>query len=169
MIPGDMLIAGGCTPPSCPVITAVTSDTQVTISQNLTVSGAAWHYSGYFIKPIYDTHPVDTNVQYPGGGLTVTSNAGSNPVVWGLANLGSSAPGVGALYVYDATNLHLIWCSNSGSCTTSASAFTNPLFAVPTVVNGYVYIPTAGMTTVASNSTTCTSTPCSGILVYSGH
>jgi hypothetical protein len=41
----------------------------------------------------------------------------------------------------------------------------------PPFVNGYVYIPTAGISTVASNShATCsTSVPCSGVLVYSGH
>ncbi|HUO29731.1 MAG TPA: hypothetical protein VMU80_10975, partial [Bryobacteraceae bacterium] len=73
--------------------------------------------------------------------------------------------------VYDASNLHLIWCSNSASCTTSYSVFNNSTFALPTVVNGYVYIPTAGITTVASNShATCSaSVPCSGVLVYSGH
>ena len=79
-----------------------------------------------------------------------------------------SATGTGVLYAYNASNLAWIWCSSS-SCTTNSSTFTNPSFAVPTVANGYIYVPTAGMTTVASNSTTCTSTPCSGILVYSGH
>jgi hypothetical protein len=175
VIPGDALIAGGCTPPSCPIITAVSkTPQQLTISQNLTVTGASWQYSGYFINPIYDAHPVDTTVQYPGGGLTVTSNNGSDAVVWGLASLGTGAPGTGSLYAYDASNLNLIWCSNASGCATSNSVFTAPTFAVPTIANGYIYIPTAGITAVGTHSgATCAPLPvgpvCSGVLVYSGH
>ncbi len=172
VIPGDTLIAGGCTPGStCPIITAVTDDADLTVSQNFTASGS-WNYSGYFVNPLYDTHPTDSNVQYPGGGLAITSSSGSGPVVWGLANLGSSSPGTGVLNVYDASNLHLLWCSNAVGCTTSYSVFALPTFAVPTVANGYVYVPTAGITTADSHSTTCSSpitTTCSGVLVYSGH
>ncbi len=174
VVPGDMLIAGGCSPPSCPIITIVNSDTQLTISSSLTVSGAPWNYSGYFINPIYDAHPTDTYVQYPGGTLTVTSNSGSDPVVWGLVNLQNPGPPpgplVGALYAYNATNLSLLWCSNSASCPSySISSFTNATFALPTVANGYVYIPTAGITSVSTNSACTSTSPCSGIMVYSGH
>ena len=40
-----------------------------------------------------------------------------------------------------------------------------------TCINGYVFIPTKGISSVASNShATCSATtPCSGVLVYSGH
>jgi hypothetical protein len=171
VIPGDMLIAGGCTLPSCPIITAVSSTPQqLTISQNLTVSGASWSYSGYLINPIYDVHPMDSYVQYPGGALTVSSNSGSDAVVWALVNLQNPGPPpgtlMGALYVYDASNLHLLWCSNSTSCTPpSVRTFTNASFALPTVANGYVYIPTAGI----SAATCGTPAACSGVMVYSGH
>jgi len=173
VIPGDTLIAGGCTPGvSCPIVMGVTDATHLTVSQNLTVSGVSWNYSGYFVNPLYDTHPSEMYVQYPGGGLTVTSNNGTGAVVWGLVNLGTSAPGTGALYVYDASNLHTLWCSDSTSCTpANLSAFTNSKFPLPTVVNGYVFIPTKGISSVTSSST-CSPTPtvpCSGILVYSGH
>jgi hypothetical protein len=55
--------------------------------------------------------------------------------------------------------------------TTKLSTFTLTGFPLPTVVNGYAYIPTASISAVASNShATCsTGSPCSGILVYSGH
>jgi hypothetical protein len=170
VIPGDALIAGGCTPPSCPIITAVNSNTQLTISQNLSVSGVGWNYSGYFINPTYDTQPPEGYVQYPGGALTLTSNSGSEGVIWGLANVGGTAPGVGTLYAYDVGTVQRIWCSNA-NCTSNSSKFTNATFALPTIVNGYAYIPTAGISGVASGShATCSSTAqCSGVLVYSGH
>jgi hypothetical protein len=54
-----------------------------------------------------------------------------------------------------------------------SSAFTTSLFAVPTIVNGYAYVPTSGINRVPSTShayTTCTSSaPCYGVLVYSGY
>lgn len=89
-----------------------------------------------------------------------------------LQQPGGSPPNpiVGALYVYDATDLHLLWCSNSTSCPHhSLSAFTNATFALPTVANGYVYIPTAGITSVATNTACTPTTPCSGLMMYSGH
>ncbi len=54
-----------------------------------------------------------------------------------------------------------------------SSAFTTSLFALPTIVNGYVYVPNSGISQVPSTShaaSTCNTSPgCSGVLVYSGH
>jgi hypothetical protein len=170
VIVGDTLIAGGCTPGvTCPIITAVTDDTHLTISSSLVASSAPWNYSGYFVNPIYDRHPLSSNVQYPGGTLTVTSASGNGALVWALANVGAS-PGVGALYVYGANTLNLLYSSTASGGYPAPSAFTNATFALPTVANGYVYIPTAGITSVSGSNYTCSrSAPCSGILVYSGH
>ena len=87
-----------------------------------------------------------------------------------MASLGTGQ--YGTLLAYDAPTLKLIWCSNTlDSYCDQSSAFTASVFAVPTVVNGYTYVPTSGITAVPSYShVTCTSlAPCYGVLVYSGH
>jgi hypothetical protein len=64
-----------------------------------------------------------------------------------------------------------IWCSNSSSCSSSTSAFTensstgSVSFAIPTINDGYIYIPTSGIT----SGSPCSTTECSGVLVYTGH
>ncbi len=95
--------------------------------------------------------------------MVVTSNGGSDPIVWAIASTGTgSVPGI--LYAYDG-NLNLLWCSASAwSPCEFSSAFTPESFALPTVVNGNVYVPTAG---IASPGSGCSSTSqCSGVLVY---
>jgi hypothetical protein len=166
VIPGDTLIAGGCTVGStCPVITAVGDDTHLTVSAAIHVTEAPWNYSGYFINPSYGTAG---EAQYPGGSLTVTSDDGSGAVVWALVNLGTSSAGV--LQAHDAQTLQLLFASNASAGFPSPSAFKNATFALPTVVNGYVYIATGGITSVSNSGARCSnSAPCSGILVYSGH
>ena len=163
LIPGDTFIACGCTPGvSCPIVTAVGSNTSLTLSSSLNATGA-WQYSGYFTNPVYGQTP--TSVQYAGGGLTVTSANGANGVLWGQVKLKSG----GALFAYDAETLNLLWCSSSQACTTaSSSTFTNATFAVPTIANGHLYIPTAGISQTTSNAACTSSAPCSGILVYAG-
>ncbi len=195
VIPGDTITdtqTGSADNGESRIVTQVVSDTQLTLSSafspnigsctsacSCTSTPDSFSYSGYFARPRYDTHPMSANVQYPGGSVVVTSNAGSGGVLWGLANVGSSAPGDGVLVAYDAGTLGMLWCSNSTSCSTSTSAFlettgsnNNASFAIPTVVNGYVYVPTSGIQTVgpSSGATNCsTSSPCSGVLVISGH
>jgi hypothetical protein len=166
VIPGDTFIAGGCTPAvSCPIVTAVADNTHLTLSAALTASGA-WQYSGYFTNPSYSPAP-KAKVAYPGGTLTATSNSGSGSVVWALTNLEKK----GALYAYDGQTMAALWCSYAASCSTkpSLASFTTAIFALPTVVNGYVYVPTAGITLAASNPSCTAASPCSGVLVYSGH
>jgi hypothetical protein len=170
------------------VVTQVTG-TQLTISQafssNLgscssTCGGCSYtdsySYNGYFINPVYDVKPNDSGennkVNYPGGAIVVTSNGGSGPVVWALASVGTAQ--AGTLFSYDAGTLKLIWCSNTlNSYCDGSSAFAASLFALPTVVNGYAYVPNSGITQVPSTShaaSTCNSSSgCSGVIVYSGH
>lgn len=67
VIPGDSLMIGSCVLPNgCPIITKVNSDTTLHISQNESASGIAFEYAGFFVRPLYDNHPVSGNVEYPG-------------------------------------------------------------------------------------------------------
>jgi hypothetical protein len=90
-------------------------------------------------------------------------------------NPSQTVPTGGALFAYD-TSLNLLWCTLS-SCTSNSSAFTlgspsgyagSSAFGLPTMANGYIYIPTYGVTAVTGSST-CTSTPCNGLVVYNGN
>jgi hypothetical protein len=104
------------------------------------------------------------------GSVAVTSNGGTDAVVWALADMTAN---YGTLLAYDAASLQLLWCSSALDSCDSSSAFTTSLFAVPTIVNGYAYVPTSGINRVPSTShayTTCTSSaPCYRVLVYSGY
>jgi len=71
---------------------------------------------------------------YAGGALTVSANGNSDGIVWGIAATTSSAPGQGALYAFDATNVATqLWVSTDYWFSTK--------FAIPTVANGKVYVP----------------------------
>jgi hypothetical protein len=189
VIPGDILTIPACTcgtvGSACPIITAVTTTSLTVNNNNFTgcTGPQAFAYSGYFINPVHDKHPMGSGVQYPGGSLWITSDGGSPAVVWALATIDSSNP-QGTLLAYDAPTLTLRWCSNTYSYCDSSSAFTltnqngSSNFALPTVVNGYAYVPTSGITAAqectapgsCTTNTTCTSSsPCSGLIVYSGH
>ncbi len=122
IIAGDNIIAGG----QAVVVTSVASNTSLTVnppfSPNVTSSG--FTYNGYFVNPVYDATPNGRSVGYPGGMLAITSNgttAGS-AIVWGLTTAG------------DAVSISELW--------SSPDTFTASTFAVPTIVNGKVYIPT---------------------------
>ena len=164
VIPGDILSVGGCAfPPGCPVITKVTDDTHLTISQGLTVAvtNASWSYAGYFVRPIYDVRPAAGVVEYPGASVEVTSNNGSNVVVWALANVTSS--NVSTLFAYDGSLNALWWADSLPICNANVS-YQNTTFALPTVVNGSVYVPTSGIT--FSSSQCPSGAPCSGLLAW---
>ena len=183
LIPGDTLTdTGSANPGQSRIVTAVVSDTQLQIGQAFTSNIGSCStscsctstpdtltYNGYFVSPLHDTHPSD-GVEYPGGAVAVTSNGGTNAVVWALADMTAN---YGTLLAYDAASLQLLWCSSALYSCDSSSAFTASLFAVPTIVNGYAYVPTSGISRVPSTShayATCTSSaPCYGVLVYSGH
>ncbi len=79
-----------------------------------------------------------TATNYPGGGLAVSSNGDNDGIVWGiLATTNSSdAPGQGALYAFNATNVTTqLWVSSDYWFATK--------FTIPTVANGKVYVPTS--------------------------
>ena len=165
VIPGDKLVVGSCIlPNACPTITVVTDDSHLTISQSVSVSGVSFQYAGFFVRPIYDSHPAEGVVNFPGGSVVVTSNAGSNVVVWGLANVTTSS--ISTLFAYDAS-LNALWCASSMPICNASVTYHNTKFALPTVVNGYVYVPTNGLTYSAGGSMCPSSgTSCSGILVW---
>jgi len=186
VIPGDALIACGCTGTGCPtVVTVDPGGASLTISQafgSTCTPPTSFQYSGYLVTPIRDRYPVGTKVLNPGGLLTVTSNSGSGGLVWGLATIVSGTPPQaqfteGSLFAYDAESVTLRWCSATHTPCDNSSFFslTNPngggtsIFAEPTVVNGYAYVPTWGVNVSGGPSGSCTSTQCSGVLVYSGH
>lgn len=166
VIPGDQITVNTSPTATTLTVTGITSNTSLTTYQSSSIgTGTTFTYNGYFINPLYDTHPVSSNVQYPGGSVLVTSNSGSEGLVWGLANLGSSPPGAGTVLAYDAGTLALEWCSNS-SCTSTPATFTAPQFALPTVVNGNVYIPTYGIAISGTLPAGCSASPCSGLVWY---
>jgi hypothetical protein len=190
VVPGDTLTACGCTGTSCPIVTTVNSSgASITVSQafpsTCTPPQSTWSYSGYFLNPIRDNRPAAAAVQDPGGSVEVTSNGGSDAVVWGLATvcLNSSSPcssNAATLYAYD-TSLDRLWCTNSLSYCDNSSSFNQARFALPTVANGYVYVPTSGVNLPAAPSSClnypnssycCVTSPsnqCGGVIVYTGH
>jgi hypothetical protein len=151
----------------------VVSDTQLIVASpgfSPDVTGASWQYAGYFINPIRDTQVASDNVVYPGATVVATSNSGSGGVVWGLATVNVGGTPEGSLYAYDAEDLSLLWCNNtSGAPCDGSSKFGAARFALPTVANGYVYIPTAAISMTGGPSSSCGSSYCSGLVVYSGH
>jgi len=172
VIPGDRLIADGCSGPACPVVTSVTSDTQVTVSPAFSPpipqsQPVPYTYSGYFVNPVRATNPAGSQVGYPGGELAVTSNgttAGTG-VVWGLiAEKNSQENRVGSGYVsaYDAVSLKRLWS------TSALSKFNLSRFAMPTVVHGSLFIPTYSITASQANASCTSAAPCVGVLVYRG-
>jgi len=166
VIPGDQLVVSTSPTATTLTVTGVSSDTSLTAYQSTSIGTAtAFTYNGYLIKPLYDTSPTGSAVQYPGGSVLVTSSSGSGGLVWGMASLGASPPGGGTVLAYDAGTLALKWCSNS-SCSSSPAAFNAPVFSLPTVVNGNVYIPTFGITITGTLPAGCSASPCSGLVWY---
>jgi len=160
-IPGDAIIIGG----QSATVTAVSNDCFLTVSSPglSAVSNASFTYKGYLLNPARDSTPPGTSVDYPGGGVVVSSNGSSNGIVWALATVSGAA----SLYAYNATPatsgnaryLQKLWNSTDSSFSlTSPSGAT---FGLATVVNGSVYIPTYSIT--GSGGSTL-----SGLLVYCG-
>ena len=85
---------------------------------------------------------------FPGAGISVSSNGTTvgTGIVWGIdsTQYGSPGPGPGpaVLYAFDATNTSLLYGSNQN--TSGRDTAGNAVkFAVPTVVNGKVYVGTS--------------------------
>lgn len=179
---GNQLLVGDqiSNVPGQPVqtVTAINNgSTQVTVTPGFSaaLSGVTgWRYNGYFVNPVQARAPGNAStVLYPGGAVEVTSNTGSDGVVWAVADVSSGSPCppncTGTIYAYDAATLDLLWCTNSvhysqRNCDNS-TVFQGATFARPTIVNGNVYVPTHGITKAGNPNCTST-TPCSGVLVY---
>jgi len=175
LIPGDKLMADGCSGSSCPIVTAVVSNTQLTVSPPFSpvipASGPiSYNYTGYFVQPIRDTNPGAGTVGYPGGSLAITSNGTTSGtgVVWGLVgneyDQENTKPANAAGYVdaYDAGTLAKVWS------TYELSSFAVSYFALPTVVHATLFIPTWNITGSSSNSSCTATAPCLGVMVYEG-
>jgi hypothetical protein len=136
---------------SCTTGVCLSSGGQVIVGDQIVVSGqptqtvTSVNSSGTQLT-VYDQKPPGGRVWFPGGVVQITSNGGTGTVIWSLANLGATSPGSGSLLAYD-TSLNLLWCVNaSGSCNSNMT-FSLAKFALPTIVNGYVYVPTGSNTT----------------------
>ncbi|MGO4879237.1 MAG: hypothetical protein ACLP59_00270 [Bryobacteraceae bacterium] len=190
LIPGDNINVSGHTTQT---VTQVVSPTELTISpgysSTFTTAYAVNSYTGYFVNPRPDFAPNPNLTGYPGGSLAVTSNSGSDGVVWAIIPADND-PGQtldsnqynrtqGYLWAYQATPgtsggvpglLHL-WDSKNGPCSSCQNFCVAP-YAVPTVVQSMVFVPTYAIneTTDASQLCPTDSSPPSafnsGILVY---
>ena len=170
VIPGDSLVAGGCTLGSnCPIVTSVTDDTHVTVSSALNVSGASWHYAGFFINRSADATPSDSGSGYAGGALTVASNSDSQGVIWAVLAAPTTpyyfngTRTAGTLFAYNfsptsANTLTKLWSSDNLGIT----GFCAAPFARPTVANGLVFVPTWALGATCPPASGATS----GIIVY---
>jgi len=168
VIPGDTVTIGG---QSATVVSVVNDATMAVNTALSPASGASFTYSGYFVNPARDFNPPGSSVDYPGGSLVITANAGSNGIVWSLTTTGAYPSEVASLYAYNATpvitgnarNLQKLWNSTDSTFALNANANNLPgaTFALPTVVNGAVYIPTYSITPSGGGTV-------SGVLVYCG-
>jgi hypothetical protein len=116
-------------------------------------------------------HEIDTHEHTSNG---TTSRTG---ILWGQISVPTNCypSGAGALNAYDASNLNFLWSSNS---LTNPPLFSNNypafnavagssagLYALPTIANGNVYVPTFGVDVGTCGSTT----PGSGVIVFCGN
>jgi len=190
MIPGDTFTVAS---QAETVITAGRTTMTVSPGFSAPFKTSNWTYNGRFIQPIYDNSPKTASVvEYSGGAVEVTANNGNAGVVWGLATIQTAAanpptqlcPSLTAmLNAYDALTLNQIWSSynaaNGGHCNGPCFSITPPppgnscaipsaSFALPTIMNGTVYLPTYQITYSAANPSCTYNTPCSGLVVYCG-
>ena len=169
---GDQIIANGCVGAACPVVTAVASDTQLTVTPAFSpaipqAKPVPYTYNGYFVNPVRDTIPQGSSVGYPGGQLVVTSygTESGTGVVWALIGDNSSEEthiGSGYAEAYDAVGLAKVWS------TYGIASFDLSWYAMPTVTRGLVFIPTYNITASQTNPNCTATAPCVGALVYQG-
>ncbi len=97
----------------------------------------AWDFNGSSNQFSPDLHQGTVPaLNYPGGALAVSADGNSNGIVWGIIATTSSAPGQGALYAFDATNV-------SGPLWFSTDYWFTTKFVIPLVANGKVYVSTS--------------------------
>jgi hypothetical protein len=79
LVPGDTITISTSPMPTTLTVTAVNTDTSLTVYETSSISTATAlaSYNGYFINPQHDNRPADTSVGYPGGLLTGTSSGAS--------------------------------------------------------------------------------------------
>jgi hypothetical protein len=146
IVPGCTISAGG---QRVKIVSGTATTLTVSPAFSPDVTNAKFSYNGLLINPITATIPDPAETGYPGGSIVITSNgnAPGSGIVWGLGTakgVVQNVRGPGTLYAYDAKTLVELW--------SSPDPFTASSFALPTVVNGNVYIPTYDQ----------------GILVYKG-
>jgi hypothetical protein len=198
VIPGDQIVCG-CTTPSCPVVTQVISDTQITLSQALpgscNISTSTIYYAGHFINPRVDQYPNPNTTGYPGGSLVVAgcqTTSASAPtcessgtlvnsdtaIVWAISTADSNSDGTesggtirtqGWLHAYQAKpistpSLKQLWVNTATDCGAACQTWCASSFALPTVANGKVFVPTYAI----NLSTTENGPPCPDV-DYSGN
>jgi hypothetical protein len=174
-VPGDTIVPTGsgctCSGSNCPVVTGIADDTTTGICGTVgppcaTINRAfpagctspqTFQYKGYFLNPSRDNRPAPDITGYPGSAVLVTAQWDTslptpqydNGVVWGLdpkdtANVLTRAGGVLRAYtaIPDSNNeLVLLWSNSDTFCLSS--------FALPTVANGRIYVPTYAVLSVA--------------------
>ena len=86
--------------------------------------------------------------KYPGSVPTISANGTSNAILWTLESAAFSTSGPAVLYAYDPTNLSAGSLYNSNQNVSRDSPGGAIKFAVPTVVNGKVYVGAAGQLSV---------------------
>jgi uncharacterized protein (TIGR03437 family) len=78
---------------------------------------------------------------FPFDGMAISANGSQNGILWETTALRSDpAPRPATLHAYDALTLRELWNSNMNIETDAVGAFAK--FAIPTVANGMVYVPT---------------------------
>ena len=169
----NLLVAGDkITPVGFPAQTVlrVQGPASALITPGFSGTAPSWTYSGYLVNPALDVNPPPTGVGYAGGALAVSANAGQYGMVWSiLAAQGTLSPGdtttraQSILLAYGATptvagSLQGLYQSSTYFCATP--------FALPTVANGRVYVPTYAISSSSPCPSTASSPSASGILVF---
>jgi len=94
---------------------------------------------------VLSTSPVSTSSRvfgYPGATLSVSSNGGSGGIVWAVEGDGYTPKSPAILHAYDATDLSKELYSSDQAANGRDTAGPAVKFAVPSVVNGHVYLAT---------------------------
>ncbi len=185
VVPGDRLQFQNCpcSGSDCPVATTVSKDS-MTVNippPSACTAGAAqnFSYSGYFVSPTPATIPNSQDVGFPGGAVTVSAHSDNSggyvdALVWavapGAASKAGAQRGLGTLYAFTALSSTSTTLANVYA---SADVWCSASYALPTVANGRVFVPTFAVSTSNNSFTRCqkdssSSSPpaSSGILVY---